>query len=856
MRNLVLIHLESLNKINYQMNSQLFPTLKRWEQRSLSFSKYYATATSTFMVLSDIAYGGILQNEPSDKLTSRLDKFCYASSFLDDLRDRGYQIGVFGYPANKKEIIAVNQKKFIGYSAKLEDTDLYEEYMSNLEKTMDGEHPFVVWACNFVSNVSYNSFAKMELAESGLARWKVGYEFIDRSTNELLCMLERKGLMEQTTILFYGDHGDDFYSHGKHWGLAHAIEPYDSLIHTPFWIYDSRFKSGEEIDQLLSSTDIRGLIKRLLELPEHELSISDLQLPEREFAFARSAYARQMVREGSFNKGYCLTDGRFLFMADNRGMGLYQIEMDATCHHNLLDYFMLDGDVLKLNERVYKRLRYHFKSVIDPDALSEIEQVFLKFRKHLLDEVFRLYQYAECEERFSEIQFANINYGGTESSDISVESIQMGAVAEIVNRLLNCKQIDWLAVFGQLGKEMEGLCPTVKCRNISRLEEGIEYDVLYLAFENYNEFGRAATWIKENRERVTMIAYVKNLVGDSEQIQKIQAIPCQCSTLPMLTGKVYLYGSFFEYCDDVTVPVDFKVCAIMHVHNKADILETAIRHLLSQEADIYLVDNGSDDGSYEIMEKCKEKYPDHVFVKYFSVVEKKDICTEQIAMETDYNWYIHFEADEMRVGPWINKNLRETLYYVDQLGFNLMEDIVFDYKLPKSSECQRRIWKKSNSLRLTNSEKPVITLENPMIFPLCFMTRHISSNEKDGELLEGENNLGYVSLFMGCGMQMDVDREEFSISTRYFTGKKVVLYGAGNYGRNCYQKLSGVSEIIAWVDKNYAYMPWIDCNKIVSPECIRNLEFDAVFITIMDSDIWQEIRDGLVEIGIPVNKIF
>ena len=59
MRNIVLIHLESLNYMHYQMNKELFPTLQKWEERSLSFSKYFSTATSTMMVLSDLAFGGI-----------------------------------------------------------------------------------------------------------------------------------------------------------------------------------------------------------------------------------------------------------------------------------------------------------------------------------------------------------------------------------------------------------------------------------------------------------------------------------------------------------------------------------------------------------------------------------------------------------------------------------------------------------------------------------------------------------------------------------------------------------------------------------------------------------------------------
>lgn len=60
MRNLLLVHLESLNHMTYQMNQGMFSTLRKWEEKSLVFPRYFSTATSTFMVISDMAYGGIL----------------------------------------------------------------------------------------------------------------------------------------------------------------------------------------------------------------------------------------------------------------------------------------------------------------------------------------------------------------------------------------------------------------------------------------------------------------------------------------------------------------------------------------------------------------------------------------------------------------------------------------------------------------------------------------------------------------------------------------------------------------------------------------------------------------------------
>lgn len=72
--------------------------------------------------------------------------------------------------------------------------------------------------------------------------------------------MERKGILEQTTVIFYGNHEDELFAHGRHGGLLHAIEPYEALLHTPFWIYDSRFAPGT-IDGLFDTTDIRGIVE-------------------------------------------------------------------------------------------------------------------------------------------------------------------------------------------------------------------------------------------------------------------------------------------------------------------------------------------------------------------------------------------------------------------------------------------------------------------------------------------------------------------------------------------------------------------------------------------------------------------
>ena len=69
-KNLLLLHLESLNLLNYKMNRDLFPTVSELEKKCKTFENYYSTATSTLMVVGDLLYGGMNLYEGCDSRKS------------------------------------------------------------------------------------------------------------------------------------------------------------------------------------------------------------------------------------------------------------------------------------------------------------------------------------------------------------------------------------------------------------------------------------------------------------------------------------------------------------------------------------------------------------------------------------------------------------------------------------------------------------------------------------------------------------------------------------------------------------------------------------------------------------------
>jgi hypothetical protein len=63
MKNIVILQLESVSMVNYRMHPELFPNVRKVESESIRYSNYYATATSTAMVINDITHSDIYRLE-------------------------------------------------------------------------------------------------------------------------------------------------------------------------------------------------------------------------------------------------------------------------------------------------------------------------------------------------------------------------------------------------------------------------------------------------------------------------------------------------------------------------------------------------------------------------------------------------------------------------------------------------------------------------------------------------------------------------------------------------------------------------------------------------------------------------
>lgn len=370
----------------------------------------------------------------------------------------------------------------------------------------------------------------------------------------------------------------------------------------------------------------------------------------------------------------------------------------------------------------------------------------------------------------------------------------------------------------------------------------------------------------------------------------------------------------------------FKVLAIVHVYNEEDVVRKVTEYLLTQGLDVYLVDNWSSDSSYSIITDLVREHEGKVFCERFPQEGPTDYYdwyhqlqrSEELSYQLDYDWYIHYDADEYRISPWKDVTLRDAIHYIDSLGFNLIENTVIDFKITEKNDEsifmkdtwfdfghrathfeQIKTWKKCSFVDLKSSGGHAARVENPKIFPLKFLNRHYplrsygqaqkkifvdrrprfeKENKERGwhghynaienasdiilarEVLQkwGKDTFDtlYVQLFTGVGIEIIGEKKEadFDIDIIDREGAEIVLYGAGAYGRQLYAAINEKNRILHWVDKDYRRIPAMQGRIIESPKVI-NTNKDIILIAVKNENVARDIEEELIQRGILRERI-
>lgn len=404
MKNVVVIHLESLSKIIYQMNDTLFPNINKFKRKCMYYNYFFSTATSTAMAMSDITYSDFYRSEN----TERFGEFVYthpeAESFVDILSRGGYRSLGIHYPeAIGDEInpgrMYASTKNLVNYSSYVR---AIEDVKGTIDTACANNENFLIYFCNEVSHLCYTDYNKNRIANP-VKRWKYGYQKIDETVGEIIGYLEEKQLLDNTVVVLYGDHGDDFWGHDFNGGYSHTIEPYANIIHTPFMVYDSSIGYGVNND-IVCTLDIRQILYNLIGFDKQENPyIYNKYHSTRKYVFSRNLYAAQEPQKidaciSNVLKSYAVTTKEHSLVLTKKGYRLYHHASDPTCHNNLLDYCYIFGKKIKYFLNL-KHTQIQYRTYMGAGATDKIEDIFYKLRRTMCFEIDKL----EKETQLSEV---------------------------------------------------------------------------------------------------------------------------------------------------------------------------------------------------------------------------------------------------------------------------------------------------------------------------------------------------------------------------------------------------------------------------------------------------------------------
>lgn len=399
MKNLLILHLESISQLTLALHRQCFPNLERLLGESRRYENHFSSATSTRMVQTHLFHGNDFELDQhraySDAVAAGNNDHLFAV-----LKAHGYHPGLACLNLYHDQVPAQFSVWPRSISTPFDSADP-AAVMAELDRMTDAR-PFAVFFWNLISHVEHSGVYAYQ-ASSLTHRLQSAYRQADDMIGELLRRLQDKGTLADTLIVVYGDHGDDFWSHGFKGGMVHGLEPYANLVWTPLAFWSGG--DGAGVDNGLASTvDIRATCLDLLGIGHRDsfpYSGTSLRTATPSHVYSQNFMASQpdnaqlnIARTiAVYNDTYCL-------LASSRGLEMYAYRLDPTCRCNLLYFHELaPGGGVRLLDIPGARSHY-LRAIPDGEALcGSIGRNFAELRSKLSERIAakRIYLDAKLE---------------------------------------------------------------------------------------------------------------------------------------------------------------------------------------------------------------------------------------------------------------------------------------------------------------------------------------------------------------------------------------------------------------------------------------------------------------------------
>lgn len=379
MKNLVIFHMESLSNSIFRMNPEFFPNINKWASQMETYTNYYSSATSTLMVIADLFYGDMNLFEESKYLEDVFYMKPQKSSLFDELYKRGYSTYSLYYGLSKGEnedrrkmqkIIAAEGKSWYG--------DNQDELEIEFGKIIDEDEPFAIFIEDGASHISYKGKRVAKEKDYGNRLYQERYKAIDKTVGLIFDLLVVNKEIDNTVVLLYGDHGEEYWFHGLYEGYTHAIEPFTSVMNCPLFVFDSSHSKGANT-RLIGTEDLANLIKTKLGIEK--------EINEKKYVFSRNLFANQIKRTFIFNKAYAVTDGEYTLIMTKKGLAMFLNKIDPYNQKNILDFFDYKNGRIVYRKEFDLMISSHYKNFMNQGQKQEIIDEFQILRQALKEKV-------------------------------------------------------------------------------------------------------------------------------------------------------------------------------------------------------------------------------------------------------------------------------------------------------------------------------------------------------------------------------------------------------------------------------------------------------------------------------------
>jgi hypothetical protein len=382
LKNLVILHLESVSRQRLAAFASVFPNTLRLMREAVVFDNYFSSATSTVMVLTFLFHANDFEYDTGtrfDGLTpARNNRNLFAI-----LQAHGYRSNLIclnGFPPRPIRLAAWAD----GLPA-IRETNDFPQLFAHFDRLTD-DAPFAIYVWDLITHIEH-SMALAPLSDGLTDQLRRACGVADQAVGVMRDILERKGLLDDTTIVVYGDHGDDFWTHGYKGGMIHGTEPFTDIIAAPLAFRDPSLAPAVR-DDLASTVDIAPTCLSLLGIDAPTTfahSGVDLQRGGRDCVHSQNFTANQPDNAAlDIAKAFCVTDKTYTLLATSRGLEMYAHRLDPGNHCNLLYFFALD-DADRLVLRAFRGAAAHFIAawITNPQSAARLADDFERLREAL-----------------------------------------------------------------------------------------------------------------------------------------------------------------------------------------------------------------------------------------------------------------------------------------------------------------------------------------------------------------------------------------------------------------------------------------------------------------------------------------